>query len=329
MKTKSFVLVAVAVFAAIVGGVVYVAVSGGGDERRLGAAVRSFAAGNFAIEIAGTNAGFLKSVSGCGVNANVVSTQTGKFADGKQAGQLKYGPCQITFGSGMGAPLYSWITDSLAGKTAPKNVSIVVTDATGKATTRLDLANTYLTRFTVPSLDVASKDPLYFEATLTPGSIRKVAASASVAKIAPKAKVLSAAFFRFNGPGLTTDATKLNKIESWSFEVGPATATGVEVKAGPLAELGDLTVTVAEPAAEFEGWLGALMKGSPTEKDLTVELLDATLKEVLIEFSFNGTGLAAGELLGGGVTGAEAIARREFSMYVQGAAIKFNPGVVG
>lgn len=37
MKTKTFVLVAVAVFAALVGGVMYVALSGGGEDRRVGA----------------------------------------------------------------------------------------------------------------------------------------------------------------------------------------------------------------------------------------------------------------------------------------------------
>lgn len=308
MKTKSFILVSVAVFAALVGGFLYVALSGGGDERRLGAALPTTAGNRYALEIGGVNVGFLKSFSGCGVSADVNIGEKGV----KHAGAANYVPCKIRFGSGMGAPLYSWITDVLAGKAASKDVSIIQTDSTLKSIAQLNLINAALTRFTVPDLDAANSDVLYFEATLVPAAVQKAKAPGTVSGgVTPTSKVIGGANFRFVGPG----GQAVAKIESWSFDVK-----------GGAAELGNLTLDVGEPATEFDTWLDELMKGSPTQKDLSIEILDATLKEVLIGFNFSGVGLAAGDLM---AAGSEAVSRRQFTIYVNGASIKFNPRVIG
>jgi phage tail-like protein len=327
MKTKSFILVAVAVFAALLGGFMYVALSGGGDERRAGAlAAQSYATGNYLLEIGGKNVGALKSVSGCGVTAELVGAVGSSKIQTKQAANVRYGPCEITFGHSMDSPFFAWINDTLKGNAGPKNVAIVAVDANQKATTRLELTGAVIRSFALPKLEAGSKDPVEFTVTIDPQTIQKSAGGgAAVPSISPKAKSLLASNYRLDAPGLTSDLKKVPSVESWSFEVSqPAGTQGVARQLGGNLVLGNLSLAVSEPGSEFDAWLDSLTKGNPSEKNVTLELLDPTLKDALMSVSFSGVGLLSGQLLPAADTGSKAVGSREFTMYVQGASINFN-----
>src|SRR4051812_44986685 len=90
---------------------------------------RSYVAGNFSLELDGVKSGFIKSVSGGGISAEVISEQTGvDHLVGKHIGQPKYEEFSVEVGFGMSKNFFDWISDTLDGKYAPKNGSISVAD---------------------------------------------------------------------------------------------------------------------------------------------------------------------------------------------------------
>jgi phage tail-like protein len=332
MKTKTIVLSAVVVLALLAGGIAFVALGGGDDdERRTGAiaATRSYSAGNFFLEINGTNVGALKSIDGCGVEFETVAAVSGTDkAQTKHVGQPKYGPCQIRFGSGLGPAAYQWIMDALAGKNAVRDAAIVIADVNLKAQSRLALDDAILTKFTLPALDPGSKDPAYFELTLTPEQITKSpGGGSSVGSTASKsAKQMLLGNFRVTSPALPN--LKASKVESWSFESPVAReATGSErlptVLSGP-AQLGDVSLLASEPVQGLDDWVSDQVKGTAKETTLLVELLDPTLKSSLLELSFTGVGLTQADLIAGAESATDTVQKRGFSMFVQGASIKFS-----
>ncbi len=325
MKPKTLVLVAVAVAVVLVGGLAYVAFGGGDDDRRAGAlATSSYAVGNYALTIDGVNAGMLKSFSGCGVTANAVSATVGDLRLDTSTGPVKYEGCHIRFGLGMAPVVYTWIKDSLAGKGAPKAVSIVGYDATNQATAQLNLTNARLTSFTVPQLDATNSAAVFFEATLSPESVRKVKASGGAASASKTVKTMLGANYRLTIPDV--EGHRASRIGPWSFEIPVPDDAGVTgtTKALVPAKLDDLSVLASDPAPGLDAWLDLLMKGTPTEKPVTIELLDATLKVQLFELRFAAAGLTQGDLLGASTASTDTVPRRQFSMYVEGPALTFS-----
>jgi phage tail-like protein len=327
MKTKTIVLSAVVVLALLAGGVAYVALSGDDDGlRRTGAisTTRTYTGGNYFLELNGTSVGALRSIEGCGVEAEVIQAAGAE----KMQGQPRYGPCELRFGGGMGASLYQWIADSFAGKNAPKNAAIVVTDLNYKAVTRLELTDTLLTKFTIPTLDAASTETLAFEVTLEPQQIRKLKGNGATVTQSKTLKQLLLKNFRVTSPGLGSSVSKASKVESWSFTLPVSDDTlgtdRLATKTVGTAKLDDVTITAAEPLAEVDALIDGLAAGTPKPTTLRIELLDATLKETLVDLNFTGAGLQAAELLSEGTGGETSIAKRAFSMFVSAATLKFN-----
>ena len=324
---KLIVLIAVAALVAVAAGAAYVVLGGDDDDaRRAGALSRSYTSGIIGLEIDGASVGAVKSVSGCDITAPVVvvsSTETG--AD-KSSGAPKYTPCTLRFSSGLRPGLYQWISDSLAGKSAPKNMSIVVFDANYKAVSRLDLGGALITRFVLPGLAAASTDPVMFELTVSSDTVRRASPSGS-ASTSTKAKPLIAGYFKLSAPGLDTDLRKVTAVDSWSFDIPPAPVGEQRISATSRPEIGDLSVTISGASPEFDLWLDGLLKGNPTEKPMTLSLLDSTNTIPLVDVSFTATGLIGADLLG--TSESSSTAKRTFTMYGEGASIKFNTGVAG
>ena len=320
-------LVAGAALAAVAAGAAYV-VLGGDDEdtRRAGALTRSYTSGIIGVEIDGVGVGVVKSVSGCDVTAPVVLASTGDGTLDKRSGEPKYTPCTLQFGSGLRAPMYQWISDSLAGKGVPRNVSIVVFDANYKPLRRLDLAGALISRFVIPGLASATTDPVIFELTLSTETVTRANPSGT-ALTTSKAKQLLTGYFRVTAPGLETDLKKVTAVDSWSFDIPVAQTGEFKTAATGRPAIGDLSVTISGLTPEFDAWLDALVKGAPTEKPMTLSLTDPATTMPLVDVSFTATGLIGADLLGSSESSANA--KRTFSMYGEGATIKFNAGVAG
>jgi phage tail-like protein len=330
MNAKTLVLIAGAVLAVLVGGLAYVALEGDGERRSAALnTTRSYTAGTVGLEVDGAGVGFVKSIEGCDVTAPVVNVAAADGTQQKQSGAPKYTPCTVRFGSGMKAAFYQWISDSLAGKLAQKNVSIVVYDFDYKAVRRLDLAGATISRFVVPALAAASTEPVVFEVTLGASTIRRASPSGTASgALSSKSKQALAGNFKLSAPGLEADLKRVTAVGSWTFDLAPAPAGELKLSAGGQPEYGDLSVTVAAPAGvEFDAWLDGLVKGTPTKKTFSLSLLDATFTTSLVDLTLTGVGLIGADLLGS-ADSSTAVSKRSFTMFVEGANVKF-PGIAG
>jgi T4-like virus tail tube protein gp19 len=310
MKTRSFILVAVAVFAALVGGFVYVALSGGGGERRTGAlAPQSSTAGNFTLMLDGANVGQLRSVSGCEVSFEAV--QKSGSADSGAA----YRPCTLAFNLGMEPAFLTWVSGAVAGNGQPKDVSILQSNATGNVVAELRLSNAQITSFTMPALAGGSNTAVFFEATVE-GQVQKLKGSGKVgSSLASKTqKNLLASNFKLTIPGLEQDLAKTNVVDGWS----------INIKNASNPQPGELAFTVGEPVNDLDMWLDNLMKGANSPpRPAKLELLDASLKSALVELNFTSATVAEADLLGTAESPTAPV-RRNVSLEVGGASLKFN-----
>jgi hypothetical protein len=313
MRTRTLVLVAVAVFAVLVGGFVYVAVGGGDDTRRAGALTsRTYSGGKVMLSSAGNQLGYLQS-SSCGtVGAPVVADAKG----GKQLGATRYEPCELEVGLAMEKELYDWITASLAGNAARKSLSLSTVDLNGKEVARIDLKNALLSEVRFPAADAGSQNATSLTLTIDPGSIQSVKPSGVALKsaLAPKQKASLTSNFRFELGGSTL--AKVSKVEGWSFTVDPQSMA---------PQLGDLEVTVAESdlrMPELENMMQSSFgpKGAPSETAASLVFLDATLQTPLLTIGFPVVGLSGGQLAPA-VSSDNQVARREFTFYVENANI--------
>jgi tail tube protein gp19 len=317
MRTRTLVLVAVAVFAVVVGGFVYVAVKGGDDARRVGAFSQTQTSlGPWQLQLNGANAGPLKSVSGCEVSAAVVSVAGG----GKRAGQVKYGSCRVQFGLSMTPAFYKWIGDALGKSPAPAAMNLLQADANGKVATNVELVDARLSGFSTPALDGGSQDLVLFTADLVAGAIRKGPLGGSLSGgLSQKASSATAANFRVTIPGV--DAKRVAKVGSWSFEVPyESSSVGadkiVTAAAGP-PKLGDLQLEVSEGfVADFDAMLQDLISGQGQKTTAKVELLNTAMTATVFMLSLDGVGMD------GGVHYATDN-RRAYSFYADGATIAF------
>lgn len=320
MRTRSFILVVVALLAALVGGALYVAFSGGDDSRRVGALNAAYTSSKTALLASGQQLGFLKS-STCGSVEAEAARQSieSKFPDPKQIGKAQYAPCQFTFAWAMHPSLYAWISDAMEGKSSPKDLTIQNLTYDYKESSVLVLSQAVITEFSLPSLDAASNEAAYMTMTVQPQSVLAKA-----------------------GSGAATTATGTSSTKAWlrsgfKLDVGTSAVNGLVKLSGfgfdlpvgmqrPLFR--ELTVAVGESdPAPFEKMLQSFVldgaNSSSFEKSGKLTLMNAGLT-TLGTLTLNGIGMSAGDLSGTLENpGDNAAMRRRYTLYVEGAS--FTP----
>lgn len=312
------------VVASAVAGVMLWTLTGDGDRRlaAVGADTRSYVAGKLFLSSDGQSLGFLKSAN-CGtVGAEVTRMLPGKgIVDPKQIGPAQYEPCTFTFGLSMDKAIYGWIAEGLVGNAAPKNLTVQSLDFEYKERSLLELVRAHLTEFSMPALDAAVKDVAYMTITVKPESMTVSPGSGAVVKapVGAKEKVWLPSNFRFEfGKG---ELKKVSKMSSFRLELA-----GTEPQ---RALLGNFTITV--PETDLGGFDKLLtqfvVEGQNTQENETtanVTLLDPTLLITLGTLSFTGVGMVSGDFVGT-QAGAETIARREYTLYAEGASLTIAP----
>ena len=319
---RKLILIAVLVVAAAIGGIVYV-LSGGDDSRRTGAlSGRSYATGTVVLQAEGVSFGRLKSASCGAVSADVArvaaTVETKVPVDAKQIGPPKYESCEFTFGWPMDKSLFTWISDALASKAAPKNLTLSYLDFNYVEKSRLDLDQAAIAKVELPALDAANNIPVYVTLTVAPQSILATAGSGATVQVpaVSSSKSQLGSNFRFDYGG--APLTKVTKVESWSFEVDPATQKAL---------LGDVVISVAENdprmaslSSSFKKFLIDGENGDKSETTASIVLLNSTLTAANATVAFTGVGWAAGELVG--ATSADnSIAKRRYSLYMESATL--------
>jgi phage tail-like protein len=259
-----------------------------------------FAAGRFALELDGTMCGFLKSVEGGGITADVIVERPGTATfPKKHIGAPKYEELVLGVDLSLDKLFYEWLADTLAGKSVRRDGSITATDSRQKAVSERQFFDALVTEVTVPKADAGSKEPGVLTVKLAPELLRARAGSGVAAKVsAARAKSWLPANFKLEIDGL--DCKKVSKIEALSFKVNVAEdqvgEERIATKEPTSIEVPNLQVTLAESGSQtwtawFDDFVVKGLNGDENEKSGKLSFLTRDLKSTLAEVRFFNLGI--------------------------------------
>ena len=167
----------------------------------------------------GKEGGFLKSVEGGAVSAEVINEPVGTdFFIKKHIGTPRYEEFILRFGFSISQPIYDWIAASWKGKFSRKNGSIIAADYQYVARSEREFLDALITAVTFPAMDGASKDAAYLTVRLKPETIRAKKGSGQTigqgGLSKPEQKAWLPSNFRLEIAGL--DCKRVNKIDSFT-----------------------------------------------------------------------------------------------------------------
>lgn len=263
-------------------------------------AMSRFAAGRFALELDGTMCGFLKSVEGGAITADVVVEPLGTDAFRKKhLGTPRYEELVLGLDLSLDKIVYQWIADALAGKSVRRDGSITATDSRLKAVSERQFFDALITEVTVPKADAASKEAGFLTVKLSPELLRAKAGSGATAKVsAAKAKSWLPSNFQLEIDGI--DCKKVTKIEALTFKVKAAEdEVGEErivTKEPTSIEVPNLQITLAESTSQtwtawFDDFVVKGLSGDENEKSGKLSFLTPDRQATLAEVRFFNLGI--------------------------------------
>ncbi len=143
--------------------------------------------GRFHLELGGKPCGFVDSVEGGGVVAEVVTEGPGaEHYLKKHLGAAAPEPIVLTFGLALAPGVYGWLADAWNGEQVPRDGRIVFVDATPQATREIEFRGAVVTSVTFPKLDGSSKDAGRLTVVLDPEETRHQKASDKLGATRPR-----------------------------------------------------------------------------------------------------------------------------------------------
>ena len=194
----------------------------------------------FALELDGAAAGLPRSAAGGDAVAEVVVEPAGP--DGiqrKHLGAVRYTDIVLTCGTDMEKPFWSWLADTMAGKSSPRDGALRMLDFDRKERELATFTNAVVTEIGFPALDAASKDAFLLTVRIAAESVeRKRGSGASEAGTVKGGKQALVSNFRVSLDGLNLDSVA---------RVGPLT---LRRRLAEEAEIPDLELTLSEAGSE-------------------------------------------------------------------------------
>jgi phage tail-like protein len=284
-----------------------------------------FAAGRFALELDGTMCGFLKSVEGGAITADVIVEEPGTATfPKKHIGTPRYEELVLGVDLSLDKLFYQWLADTMAGKSVRRDGSIVAVDSRLKAVSERQFLRALITEVTVPKADAASKEAGFLTVKLLPEVLRARAGSGATTRVsAPKAKSWLPANFKLEIDGL--DCTKVAKIEPLTFKVKVSEdQVGEErivTKEPTSMETPNLSITLPESASQtwtawFDDFVVKGLSGDENEKSGKLSFFTPDRKSTLAEVRFFNLGIFRLEPEAKAVD-AETIARIRAELYCE------------
>jgi hypothetical protein len=260
---------------------------------------RSYVSGNYFLILNGVKTGFIKSVDGGGISAEVINEPAGPSSFVKKhIGQPKYEDFAIQVGFSNSKELYEWISQAWSMKYTRVSGSIISADYTLEAKSERQFSSALLTETTIPAMDGSSKEPAYMTLKFAPESTRLVKSSGKLTADKMVQKVFLPSNFRLQIDGL--DCSKVNKIESFTVKQTTAKdnigdARDSQRQPGKL-NFPNLKITMAEVTAQsFLDWHDSfVIKGNnddSKERKGSLTLLSPDRKTELLTIEFFNMGI--------------------------------------
>jgi hypothetical protein len=262
--------------------------------------LRSYVTGNLFLTLDGVKCGFLKSVDGGGISAEVITDPLGpSYFTKKHIGQPKYEAFEMQVGFSMTKVVYEWINQTWSWNIPRKSGGIISADYNLNAKSERQFTRALLTETTIPAMDSASKEPSYITLKFAPEYTRLVKSSGKLAtdnKI--DQKIFLPSNFRLQIDGL--DCSKVTKIESFTVKQGAAgkdigSARDSQKEPGKL-EFPNLKITMPETAAQsfidwHENFVIKGMNDDSKERNGSLTLLSQNRQTELAKIEFFNMGI--------------------------------------
>jgi hypothetical protein len=222
--------------------------------------IRTYVSGNFYLNLAGVPCGYVKSMEGGSISAEVINEPAGpSYYVKKHIGQPKYEEISVQVGFSMTKSMYEWIKQSWEMNYQRKDGSMIILDGNLQPQSERQFTQALITETTIPAADISSKEPAYMTVKFAPETIRvsKPTTKPTGEYGKNEQKVWLPCNFKFQMDGL--DCSKVMRIES--FTVKQTTVTDdigeqrdYQREPGKL-EFPNLKITIPEAAAQgFVDW---------------------------------------------------------------------------
>ena len=211
-------------FALAVTGAMFLSPSAASAQRAVSGAI--------ALEVNGTQVGFLRSAEGGEVKGNVVS-DLGSLK--KHLGTTKVEDLSLELGPDMNKSIYDWVAMSWKGTSSPASGAVLLVNYDSNVMARREFSSATIGETTIPELDALSKEPGYVKVTLRPQSVRTVKGAGLVSPTLGGKKAWLTSNFKVELPGL--DCTKVRKVDGFTVKMNPT-------------QFPDLRLTLPESSAE-------------------------------------------------------------------------------
>jgi len=266
-----------------------------------GAGSHSFVSERYYLELDGREVGFVKSIDGGGISAEVIQERSGpdNFVH-KHIGAPKYEEVAIEAGFSLDEALYEWIAQTWKAINQRKDISIYTLDHNNKIQRQEDYFNALISEVSFPKIDASSKETGFMSIKFAPEYTRYKNGSGKLgitqAKDQQKSWLLSN--FRLNIDGL--DGSKVSQIASitvrQSFTQVAVGEMRDYLKEPTSVEFPNLAITLPESHAEswYEWHDDFVIKGNNSadkEKSGTLTLLSPNLKSVLARIDLRRMGI--------------------------------------
>jgi phage tail-like protein len=286
------------------------------------------------LELGGTSTGFLQSVDGGGVRADVVSEEApaGNAPAKKHLGRPKYEDLVIEVGMAMSSAFWDWVCAFLDAKAPRRDGTVIAADVDGKRLHAHEISDALITELRVPALDGASKDPGFLRMVVAPDATTVVPGDGGLvsAPHAKKQKLWQTSNFRLRVGDLPCG--RVSKIDSFTIKQGvkPSDDDRRQHRLEPTKlEIPNLLVTLSasdlQPWFEwYEEFVVAGKSGDDAELAGEIALLGPD-GSTLLELSLHHVGVSSLSLLGAAEGSNAAAGKFTVELYVESMSLSKTP----
>jgi hypothetical protein len=261
---------------------------------------RSYVSGNYFLTLDGVKCGYVKSVDGGAISAEVINEPAGpSYFTKKHIGQPKYEDVAFQFGFSMTPDIYNWISDAWSMNFTRKNCLLTSLDYSLNAKDAVQFDHCLITETTIPACDGSSKEPAYLSLKLAPEYTHPAPATSISGDYGKnQQKVWLPSNFVLAIDGL--DCSKVNKIDSFTVKQNAVTddigdARDMLKEPGKL-EFPNLRITFAEATLQtWKAWFDSFVvqgnNDESQEKSGTLTFLSPNRQDQLLTIKFHNLGI--------------------------------------
>lgn len=270
----------------------------GGPATVSAAEQRTYTGGRFALDLNGSFTGIVTALSGGHPYGVVTEFSDGSGLARKHIGNPKYEEIRFRAHSGLGEPLWAWVSAMVSGEPLFRSGAVHILDSSLTATNMIEFEDALITEITFPALDGASKEIAYLDITITPTITYLKPGKATKPPVEKKQKQWLCSNFRIRVGDLPCN--RVSKVDSFTIKQGIAEFDQGDERIRTIEptkmEYPNIAVTLSEvDGAPWFTYLDSFVvqgKNSPADEvQGAIEFLSPDLKTTMAQVTLDGMGM--------------------------------------